>query len=184
MAAAAAAQSEGSSAERELGQAESLVEAMLADLRRGGDGSINGQVLELEAAEGSFLGNTMGGWFGMLVDIVHARKDPALLKRVVEIVFGFEEESFCCEALLRCCFTEIFRLADGDEGGEEWNQLVIGVFVDLVGWMLAAVKDLSEKSVLERKLASIAAQPTVPTLRVNESALQRGISSSRARKSV
>ncbi|GMH65106.1 hypothetical protein TrST_g3433 [Triparma strigata] len=180
LAAAAAAQSEGSSAERELGQAESLVEAMLADLRRGGDGSINGQVLELEAAEGSFLGNTMGGWFGMLVDIVHARKDPALLKRVVEIVFGFEEESFCCEALLRCCFTEIFRLADGDEGGEEWNQLVIGVFVDLVGWMLAAVKDLSEKSVLERKLASIAAQPTVPTLRVNESALQRGISSSRA----
>ena len=46
--------------------------------------------------------------------------------------------------------------------------------------MLEMVKDLSEKSVLERKLATIAAQPTVPALRVNESALQRGISSSMA----
>ncbi|GMH75449.1 hypothetical protein TL16_g06769 [Triparma laevis f. inornata] len=180
LAAAAAAQSEGSSAERELGLAESLVEAMLADLRKGGDGSIKNQPIDLEAAEGSFLGNTMGGWFGMLIDIVHSRKDKVLLKRVVEIVHNFGQENFCCEALLRCCFTEIFRLAEGDKNGEDWNKSVINVFVDLVGWMLGMVKDLSEKSVLERKLATIAAQPTVPALRVNESALQRGISSSRA----
>ena len=142
------AQSQGSSAQRELGAAEALTEVLLQPLGAGSE--------EEDEAEPSFTADVVPGFVGMLVDITVLRKDVALLGSLIDFFVGLDV-SLLSEAVLRGSLRELFKLAAGVDA--EWNKAVVRGFVKLVRRLFETQEGLAEKAVHAQRISKIALQP-------------------------
>ena len=175
------AQSEGSSCARDMGVAECLVEAMLMDLRRGGDGSAQQRSV---AEEGRKMGNRDGeesfgktSWIvntapyviGLVVDLCSAwfigkgaEARDVLLPLVVEVltIFNLPDETPVCEALLRLSYRELARLGKdavdaqervGETEASGWCRALVRTYAKLLKGIVAEQSRWS-KMLVDRRM--------------------------------